>query len=529
MSSASASGDVPASTQSAWSWALAHPAEHSWVCVLILLAMSGCLFFFGITEGELWRTESLRAIIGQEMLRSGNWIVPRLYGEPLFTKPPGMYIAIALASWPFGAVSEWTARLPSAVAATVTVLLFFWYFRRQLGRAAGLIAAIVLPMSPMWIDKASLAEIDMLQVMWVTGSILFFLRATEDDEATARRDDGVTPPCRTSMRSSGHPVSASGRWFWWLAALLFVAGGFLTKWTAPAFFYLTIVPFLGWRGQLHVLWSRYHIVSAALALAACCAWIGAAVYQEGWDIFYETVSREALHRLVPNYQSHRPYPWMESLWHPFRLLLTTLPWSALALVSLSRPFLAAWDEKGRRLLLALHCWTWPNILLWSLMSEHTPRHSFPLFPGIAGLAAMVWAAWYQGKLPWALPNLRPAQVVSLALALWLVIKTTFVVYVVPLRNANREPRAKGQSIAAIVPPGATLYLFRLKDEGIMFYYGRTVVRLPSPADLPSSGEPMYCILNLTEWEQWNTCRRTEPIARMTDEQGARIFLVRVDG
>src|SRR5262249_41158907 len=88
-----------------------------------LLVWCGCLFFYGLNAGELWRTESLRAIIGAEFLRSGNWVVPTLYGEPLFTKPPGMYAAIALASWPFGSVTEVTARLPSALAATAAVLL----------------------------------------------------------------------------------------------------------------------------------------------------------------------------------------------------------------------------------------------------------------------------------------------------------------------------------------------------------------------------------------------------------------------
>src|ERR1700681_1220381 len=81
-----------------------------------------CLFFFfyGLDTGELYRNETLRAIIAREMLRTGNWLVPTLYGQPLFTKPPGMYVAIALCSWPFGAVTEWTARLPSALAATCT-------------------------------------------------------------------------------------------------------------------------------------------------------------------------------------------------------------------------------------------------------------------------------------------------------------------------------------------------------------------------------------------------------------------------
>src|SRR5262245_2890484 len=72
--------------------------------VLLLLLLCGVLFFYGLNIGELYQTESLRAILAAEFLRSGNWIVPTLYGEPLLTKPPGMYAAIALASWPTGSV-----------------------------------------------------------------------------------------------------------------------------------------------------------------------------------------------------------------------------------------------------------------------------------------------------------------------------------------------------------------------------------------------------------------------------------------
>src|SRR5438105_3583818 len=137
--------------------------ESRWAAPALLILLSGFLFFYGLNAGELYRTESLRAIIAAEFLRSGNWIVPTLYGEPLFTKPPGMYAAIALASWPFGGVSEWTSRLPSAVAASITLLLFYGTFRRSLGRRGGLVAAVLVPLSLMWLDKASAAEIDMLQ------------------------------------------------------------------------------------------------------------------------------------------------------------------------------------------------------------------------------------------------------------------------------------------------------------------------------------------------------------------------------
>lgn len=475
---------------------------------LVVLALwCAALFFYGLNAGEFWRTESLRAILAQEMLRSGNWLVPTLYGEPFFTKPPGFYWAIALCSWPAGGVTEWTARLPSALAATATVFLFYGFFRRYTNRTAAMIAALILPMGPMWLDKATAAEIDMLQVAWVTASLVFFFSAVEADAGPG----------------------AAGRWRWWLAALLCVAGGVLTKWTAPAFFYGTAVTLLWWRGRLRLLWSRYHLASAALAAAVCLAWIGAAVAQAGWDVFYETVKREALFRLVPNYDPNRSYPWLESLLHPFRLLATTLPWSAVALVTLWPGFARRWDERGRRLLVLLHCWTWPNVLIWSYMTEHTPRHSFPLFPGLAGLAAMACCAWDAGRLRWRFPWARPRQVLVAALACWLALKVVFVEAVGPRRLASRQPRARGELIASLVPEGRTLYLFRLKDEGILFYYGRPALRLTGPEQLPSPGEPVYCILNLAEWRQWGPSRAAEVVRHLADEQGDPIVLVRVAG
>src|SRR5207302_3172762 len=88
-------------------------------------------------------------------------------------------------------------------------------------------------------------------------------------------------------------------WFWWLGALLCVAGGILTKWTAPAFFYGTVVTLLWWRGRLRLLSGRHRLVSAAVCASICLAWIGTAVALTSWPVFYGTVSREALMRLLP--------------------------------------------------------------------------------------------------------------------------------------------------------------------------------------------------------------------------------------
>jgi 4-amino-4-deoxy-L-arabinose transferase-like glycosyltransferase len=492
--------------------------------VLLLAGLCGVLFFYGLNAGDLYRTENLRAVVAAEVLRSGDWIVPRLYGEPLLTKPPGMYAAIALVSWPFGGVNDVTARLPSALAATASVFLFYWYFGRQFGRLGGLVAAATLPASLVWLDKVPSAEIDPVQVAWVTAAILFFLRALEDEE-------------------SGHLALGP----WWFAALLCVAGGVLTKWTAPVFFYATVVPLLWWRGRLRLLLGRHHLLAAAVGAGVCLAWAAAAVYLAGWDEFYGTVSREALQRLSPaHYQdvqrqlaphhTNAHYPWLSVLAHPFRVLAANLPWSGFALVTLWPGFARLWDERSRRLLQGLHCWTWPSLLFWSVVPEHALRHSFPLFPGLVGLSAMVWVALLTGKMRWPLGRLQPRSALVALVGVWLLAKVVFVEAVLPARNPNRAPRAKGEAIAAAVPAGQPLYVFRLKDEGIMFYYGRAhpvggdgppVQRLRNSSALPSSGEPVYCILDEPEWRHWQSAGWTEEVLRLPDEQGSPIVLVRV--
>jgi 4-amino-4-deoxy-L-arabinose transferase-like glycosyltransferase len=473
--------------------------------VTLLLAWCGCLFFYGLGTGELYQTESLRAVVGAEMLRGGSWVVPTLYGEPLLTKPPGMYLAVALASWPFGHVTALTARLPSALAGTAAVLLFYATFARRLGRRAGLAAAAPLPACLLWLARVPSAEIDLLQLAWVVGGLCCFLRALELAE----------------MPGTG----AARQWLWWQAALLCVAGGVLTKWTAPAFFYLSVFLLLLRRGRLRLLLGTPHLAAAAVAGGLCLAWLWAAAARVGWDVLWGTVAREALQRLSPHHHP-RPYPWGELITFPLSFLAASLPFSACAVWALRPGFSRLWGERARRLLGLLHCWTWGNLLFWTLVPGHRPRHVLPLQPGLAALAAFVWVAWLTGRLRWPLPRLRPGVVLVGLLVCWLAVKVVFVQAVVPARDRGRQPQARGQQIAARVPPGETLYLCHLKDEGILFYYGRPARRLADFHSLPRD-RPAYLLLTEAEWRAWPGPEPAEVVLEMTDEQGAAIYLVAV--
>src|SRR5262249_2172318 len=204
------------------------------LATLAMAALCGVLFFYGLGAGELYRTENLRAIVAAEFLRTGNWVVPTLYGEPLFTKPPGFYAAIAAVSWPFGSVSDATARLPSALAAAVMALLFYAHFARRLGRAAGLVAVGMLPCSILWLAKVPWAEIDFLQVAWVGAAILCFFRALDAEEGLNRQGaEDAKKTGESENRSQGlsdltFSLSSWRPWRpggssplpWWLVALL---------------------------------------------------------------------------------------------------------------------------------------------------------------------------------------------------------------------------------------------------------------------------------------------------------------------
>ncbi len=506
---------------------MAYLATRRWFPLAALLGLCAVLFFYGINRGELYRTEGLRARVAAEGLASGDWLVPTLYGQPFLTKPPGMYAAVAAVSWPIGEVTEVTARLPSALAATATVLLFWWYFTQQLGKLGGFVAAALLPLSFMWLDKAPAAEIDALQVAWVSGAIIFFFRAIENEQ-TSLNDTLIAFTCLTA--------------------------GTLTKWTAPAFYYGTALPLLAWRGRLSWLIGRQHLLGLALTITLCLSWLTVAGQRAGWDILAETVYREASQHLSPGlrqeaiaqmgagHQSHLGYVG-QTLLHPLWLLAMNAPWSLLALATLWPGFLRSWDKRGVRLWQALHCWLWPNLLFWSLLPQHSARHSFPLFPAFAGLAAMMWFwIWragpvmapvkrddgktrFLGEMPLTGAITGPARLLLATLALWLVVKIAFVEAYVPLRLATRQTRDNGALLAAHVPADQMLRIGRLKDDTLLFYFGRPARRLADLGELRSNAEPMYCILE--EGERASVADLGSVILRLHDGQGNPLVLLAV--
>ncbi len=111
---------------------------------LLLAGFCGFLFFFGLAYfGLLGADEPRYAQVAREMLARHDWITPTLGGKAWLEKPVFYYWQTMLAYTVFG-VSDWAARLPSAVDATlmvVAVYLFLQRFRRGFQLDGALIAA----------------------------------------------------------------------------------------------------------------------------------------------------------------------------------------------------------------------------------------------------------------------------------------------------------------------------------------------------------------------------------------------------
>jgi len=111
-------------------------------------------------------TEGMFAEPAREMVVSGDWITPRMNGEPFLTKPPLMYWLPATVFAVVGPTEY--ARFWSVLAALATVAATGALGRELFGEAAGCAAATVLATTAGFFVEARMLRTDMLLVLTVT-------------------------------------------------------------------------------------------------------------------------------------------------------------------------------------------------------------------------------------------------------------------------------------------------------------------------------------------------------------------------
>ena len=127
---------------------------------LTLAGFCAFLFYFGMSAfGLVGADEPRYAQVAREMLERHNWVTPFLYGHPWLEKP-ALYYWQAMLCYKLLGVSDWVARLPSAMDASAMVLAIFLFFR-QFRRGFQLDAALITASTAGVIGLSHSASTDM--------------------------------------------------------------------------------------------------------------------------------------------------------------------------------------------------------------------------------------------------------------------------------------------------------------------------------------------------------------------------------
>ena len=93
----------------------------------LLLGLCAFLYFWGLGDLPFYtKGEPREGLQVWEEVHHGKWILPLRNGTEVPSKPPLFHWVGGLASIALGRVDELTIRLPSAIFATIGVLLVFW-------------------------------------------------------------------------------------------------------------------------------------------------------------------------------------------------------------------------------------------------------------------------------------------------------------------------------------------------------------------------------------------------------------------
>lgn len=114
--------------------------------------------------------------VAWDMLRSGDWLLPRLDGLPYFHKPP-LFYWITAAALSVSDSSLFAARLAPWIGGCLALASLFLFTRRWIGREFALWALLALATTPLLFFGAQYANLDMLVAGCITATILAFAHA----------------------------------------------------------------------------------------------------------------------------------------------------------------------------------------------------------------------------------------------------------------------------------------------------------------------------------------------------------------
>jgi len=144
--------------------------------LLLLTAFALLLMTPGLGLREPWAPDEPRfALVANDMLRSGDWLFPRVGGDLYADKPPVFFWLLAVAMSITGSLRAGFL-LPSLLAGIGSTWLVYDLLRRVRGREAALAGGFVLLLTFQFTWQARQAQIDGVLCFFVTLSLYGLLR-----------------------------------------------------------------------------------------------------------------------------------------------------------------------------------------------------------------------------------------------------------------------------------------------------------------------------------------------------------------
>src|SRR5262245_7822733 len=144
--------------------------------VVWLIALSLLLMGVGLGLRDPWPADEPRfALIAQDMLRSGDWMIPRVGGDLYADKPPVFFWLLAVSMALTGSLRVGFL-LPSLLAGVGVVVLVYDLLRRVRGREIAFAGGLMLLITFQFVWQARQAQIDAVLCFLTTLSLYGLLR-----------------------------------------------------------------------------------------------------------------------------------------------------------------------------------------------------------------------------------------------------------------------------------------------------------------------------------------------------------------
>jgi 4-amino-4-deoxy-L-arabinose transferase-like glycosyltransferase len=362
--------------------------------VLIVVGIALVATLGGVWGGPaLGDHEALVAQCARQMRVSGDWVVPRFQDTPFLRKPPLGYWLVAATSYLFAddpvtglPVTAVVARLPSALAGLVTVLLIWKLALRMYGASVGRVAAFLAATSVFTLLYSPNATVEMLLTMCCTWSALHFWFAVTSRTATRRfvhmmmfyvaLGAGMLAKGPAPLALVAVPLAL---WWYTESAQRVLADRHPGGVRRAA---VVAIRALGVR-SVRAFTRLWLVPGVIVFLAVFVPWMIAVARRNefAWDMW----NWQYLQRFQGDYEDtrHRGY-----FYYIPMVLGLLLPWTPALAVGLVAPWIRTFRRRRRALYFA-GCWAVGGVLVMSLMEFKKPYYILPTLPAFILLIAPI--------------------------------------------------------------------------------------------------------------------------------------------